>query len=168
MRDIEILARHIGLRLFLERYTGRMKEFIDFTCIDLNDNWATRELEIVGIKEEFFAAIEVLQEIFEGKVARKSGSRLFNRSIFDALAYYSSFSKVRDAMQQRSGAVRAAYEELVETREFLDAVESDTAGLPHTATRLRLWGEALSRALDIPIPIPRLEGTAESEFRLVV
>lgn len=169
MRDVELLVRFIGFQVYLTEYTGRMKEFLDNTCVRLNEEWPKREALVKQLVEEFRRGIASLEKIFgEDGVARKHGSRLFNRSIFDALAFYAADAGLRAEMADHAGAVRAAYNELIQIPEFQEAVESDTAGLPHTAARLSMWGDALSKALGRAFPIPRLEATKSGEQRIIV
>ena len=167
MRDVELLVRFIGFQMFLSRYTGRMKEFLDETCIDLNRDWATASIKIGVLTVNFKAAIAVLELIFaEDGVARKHGSRLFNRSIFDALVYYAAQPQIREAMAAQPDVVRVAYRGLIADAEFQEAVESDTAGLPHTAARLGMWGRSLSVGLGIEFDIPELvmDGNGQQRF----
>ena len=48
--------------------------------------------------EDLEAAIKVLLEVFEGNVARKPGSKPFNRAVFDFLAFYAQRENVRTFM----------------------------------------------------------------------
>jgi len=158
MRDVELLVRFLAFRMFLFNYAGRMKEFVDDSCVKLNRDWAAVEGIIRREAANFVSGIEALEQIFgTNRIARKLGSQLFNRSIFDALIYYASRPDVREAMIRQSGAVRAAYEGLIGNAEFQEAIESDTAGLPHTATRLMLWGQVLGVQLGMRLAVPEVE-----------
>lgn len=144
MRDTELLVRFIAFQTRLNRYTGRMKEFIDDSCIYFNRTWSENEGQVAALCIAFDKAAECLFEVFgEREVARRAYSQLFNRSIFDALAFYAAKDDVTVAMLERAEHIRGAYKRVVETQEFQEAVGSDTAGIPHTFDRLRIWGEAL-------------------------
>jgi hypothetical protein len=71
-------------------------------------------------------------------------------------------------MRLKKEDVVAAYNRLIANEAFQKAVGSDTAGLPHTADRLRLWGEELSRSLGISLRIPHLETSLNGETRLTI
>jgi hypothetical protein len=155
MRDVELLVRYFAFAHRLEFYTGRMKSFLDDSCVAFNLAWEGWNDVLQVSYLELLAGIDALQEIFEQQVARKQGSRLFNRSIFDALAHYAAQPLIRDAMLARPDRTRMAYLELIDNAEFQEAVESDTAGIPHTVARIRLWGEALTRYLGVETRLPR-------------
>lgn len=155
MRDVELLARALAFNMRLEAYQGRMKDFLDQSAIAFTQNWEAQSAEIKEKTERFVGLIQTLEEIFgTDGIARRHNSRLFNRSIFDALTYYGMDEAVRQNMAGNPAVVREAYEALIADPEFDAAVESDTAGVPNTVTRLRLWGERLSQALDLKLRLP--------------
>ncbi len=91
----------------------------------------------------------------------------FNRSIFDVLSYFAAQAEIREAMIAQKKAVQTAYADLVQIPEFQEAVESDTAGMPHTAARFRLWGERLAGALKKQIAVPQVANNDRNEMRFV-
>lgn len=167
MRDVELLVRYLAFRRFLPIYTGRMKEFLDVTCQRLNDVWPAEENGIKSDINDFDLGVETLIAVFsQDALARKPESRPFNRAIFDALIFYASDQQVRDAMGADPAAVRAAYADCLRNDAFMEAVESDTAGIPHTHDRLAIWGRALSQALNIQFALPTLVQTPEQLTRI--
>ncbi len=68
-------------------------------------------------------------------------SRSFNRAIFDALAFYASDKRLRAAMLRAKTKVAQAFKAVLLNDKFAEAIESDTAGIPHTIARLELWGK---------------------------
>jgi len=157
MRDVELLVRFLGFRFFLPRYGGRMKDFLDQTCERLNGDWQNRQPEVEAAIMEFNAAASALIQVFGSEgVARKPNSKLFNRAIFDALAFYAASDVIRAKMVQNAAQVRAAYAETLAEQTFLDASESDTAGVPNTLTRMTIWGEKLRRTLGMQFELPTL------------
>lgn len=155
MRDTELLVRHLSFRYYLHHYTGRMKEFLDDSCDRFNQEWDVRQPEITQSVSDFKEAVAALEQIFaERRIARKRNSNLFNRSIFDALAYYASIPEIRATMLANHPAVCAAYEATIGDEQFQIAVESDTAGIPHTERRFRIWGQRLGAALELELPVP--------------
>ncbi len=157
MRDVELLVRFLAFRFFLVDYAGRMKDFLDVACERLNDAWPQREPEIEAAIAEFDAATEHLMEVFGPEcVARKANSKSFNRAIFDALVFYAADKQIRDAMLDNKDAVNEAFNRVLEDKAFLEASESDTAGVPNTFTRLSVWGIRLRDHLGIDFAVPTL------------
>lgn len=157
MRDVELLVRFLGFHFFLPRYGGRMKTFLDETCESLNGDWQNRQPEVEAAITAFNAAADALIQVFGAEgVGRKSNSKLFNRAIFDALAFYAANDAIRAGMLNNAAGVRAAYDETVAEPAFLNASESDTAGVPNTLTRLTMWGEKLRGTLGMQIALPTL------------
>lgn len=168
MRDVELVVRAVSFRLRLTSYTGRMKEFLDRTCQYFNANWGAEEGVVTAAINDFKEGVSALQQILKSELARKRDSSLFNRSIFDALIYYAMDAEVRGLMLAKPEAVVKAYSETLASEVFQVAVESDTAGIPHTADRLNIWGETLSRYLKQDIVVPVLQENAEGQQRFVV
>lgn len=169
MRDVELLVRFLGFRKFLPSYGGRMKEFLDRVCQLLTDTWADAKPEVERDIAEFNSAVDALVEIFGiDELARKPGSRSFNRAIFDALVFYAADRNIRERMKQNHNQVKALYANLMNDPHFTEAIESDTAGIPHTLSRLSLWGDGLRSKLSIEFNIPSLiergDGTAGIAF----
>jgi hypothetical protein len=162
MRDVELIVRHLALHFYITNYRGRMKEFLDTSCENFNENWPTLEDQVREAATHFVEAIVILQTIFGAQgVARKKGSRLFNRSIFDALVFYAVDPEVREKMLESQADVRAGYNEVIENKDFQTAVESDTAGIPNTTARLAIWGAKLSEILKIELGLPSVNDQNE-------
>ncbi|MER6292392.1 DUF262 domain-containing protein [Streptomyces althioticus] len=161
MRDVELLVRHFAFVRFLPRYTGNLKELLDYTCARLNKEW-NREHE--AIKQEALncsKAVEATLSIF-GKNAfrRYSGDdfeRPFNRAIFDIMCFYAQDSRVRDLMIDRAPEVRRAFVETSADPKFSASLTSTTKSLDAVATRLETWGDSLARILDVNLPVPRMD-----------
>jgi hypothetical protein len=157
MRDVELLVRYLAFHFYLSAYPGRMKDFLDQTCEHLNNEWPVRHEAVQAAIAKFNAGAEVLIDTLGlDVVARKQGSRSFNRAIFDALIFFAADDQIRDAMSRNPETVRAAYAEISANPDFLLASESDTAGVPNTLARLALWGSRLREALGIHFAIPVL------------
>ena len=155
MRDVELLVRFLGFYFFMPTYMGRMKDFLDSTCDTLNSGWQEYAPQVEQAIQAFNAAAEALLQIFGADgIARKANSRLFNRAIFDALIFYAANATIRARMLQEVDAVREAYAAIAADPAFLNASESDTAGVPNTLTRYTIWGERLRVALNLQFPLP--------------
>ncbi len=157
MRDVELLVRFLAMHNYIEQYSGRMKAFIDESCEKLSSRW-DNENELIKIQiGTFKEATKCLLEIFGAdKIARKGDSRVFNRAIFDVLIFYAADTRARDAMLHEKDRVIAAYEMVLKDPKFAEAVESDTAGIPHTAARLEIWVNALKNITGFPVKPPQL------------
>jgi Protein of unknown function DUF262 len=157
MRDIEILARFLAFRFFAPDYPGRMKEFLDDTFDRFNKSWNDVRPKIETAVADFEKGVNALIDIFGEDIARKPESHQFNRAIFDALIYFHSQSSVRNATRNRRTPLRSAYKALFHGRSsFLQAVESDTAGAPNTAKRLKIWARTLSEVTGTQIRPPSI------------
>ncbi|MCA3719761.1 DUF262 domain-containing protein [Phenylobacterium sp.] len=169
MRDVELLVRYLAFRRFLSTYTGRMKDFLDNACSKLNSEWDAVKPSVEQDILQFNDAVDALLEVFgDENLARKSGSRSVNRAIFDALLFYAADGGIRDAMLANSAAVQDIYSQKLADPAFAEAIESDTAGIPHTFERLVGWGSALRTAIRQPFNVPALvekeAGSARIEF----
>ncbi|WP_299823122.1 hypothetical protein [uncultured Jannaschia sp.] len=151
---MEILVRYLAFQTHLADYRGRMKSFLDETCIQGNDSWGQNEQTFRQLSGSLDEGIRTLFRVFEDQLARKPGSRSFNRAIFDALSYYASEAEVRESMEENSELLRPAYNELFSDPGFKDAIESDTAGIPNTVIRLRKWGETLNAVCGLQLAPP--------------
>jgi hypothetical protein len=157
MRDIEILARYLAFRLRAAEYPGRMKEFLDASFTEFNKKWAVHEQSILAAVREFEAGVLDLLRVFGDELARKPGSRQFNRAIFDALIYYHSQKSVRAALKGKDNRVKTAYQRLFKRDTgFSQAVERDTAGAVNTELRLRLWADSLSKIAGKTFSVPAI------------
>lgn len=177
MRDVELLARFMAFRFFLNNYPGRMKRFLDSSFTKLNERWtglSDKHLEGEGPEaantesssalSDFEEGIGVLRHIFGlSEVARKPGSRPFNRALFDMLMFYAQNAQIRAQMGSHVDTVQSAYSTLFEDPKFVAAVDRDTAGLSNTALRLRSWGLALRSALNIDFAVPELVADVSPE-----
>lgn len=157
MRDIEVLARFLAFRFFAETYPGRMKQFLDHAFETFNDDWAHYKVKIEAAQVDFEEGVEDLLKVFGDDVARKPDSPQFNRAIFDALIYFHSQPRIRRALRSKRARVQKAYQALfLPDSGFLKAIESDTAGAPNTAARLRIWGNLLSRIAGETYKAPKI------------
>jgi len=157
MRDVELLVRFLSIQNFLSDYGGRMKSFLDESCLKLNAGWTSYEQVIQDQVKEFDLAVDLLISVIgEERIARKSGSRSFNRAIFDTLAFYCANDRIRAGVVANTPAVLSAYEQVLKNVEFIDAAESDTAGIPHTFDRFHIWGIQLRQATGLQFNIPEL------------
>src|SRR5690606_27943994 len=93
---------------------------------------------------------------FDANLARKPGGKLFNRAIFDFLIFYAQHGAVRQAQEQHAESLRQAFDALFQDRDFVSAVDRDTAGIQNTVRRLASWGKALNETCGLNLPLPEL------------
>jgi len=168
MRDIEIFARYLAFHFFAERYPGRMKSFLDRTFEDFNKEWTKYSPKVEKAKRDFDAGVTDLLKVFGDEIARKPGSKQFNRAVFDALIYFHSQERVRIGLRGKDVKLRAAYKALFSgDSAFARAIESDTAGAPNTSARLRIWAEQISDIAGRKFEPPSIPGAAGSAGRRV-
>jgi hypothetical protein len=167
MRDVELVVRALSLQHFIEDYRGRMKSFLDESCEKFNSKWENDESAYRNDFASFESAVDVLLDIFGADaLARKPGSKSFNRAVFDSLIFFAFDPEIRALMHENHAAVIAAYRAVLEDSAFLEAVESDTAGIPNTSRRLSIWGKALQSALSTDFNIPALVKDNEGRDRI--
>jgi len=160
MRDAELLLRYYAFRNFLPRYAGSMKDFLDETTQELNENWVDVAPEIEVQAEQFEQAVELAYDVFgPDSVFRKwkdgrFGSR-FNRAVYDIVMFYFCRPEIMEDVQRHASDVAQAFVDLSESQPgFIDALESTTKSLTATFTRLEMWAQALEQVLDSGVPVP--------------
>ncbi|TRW18073.1 GmrSD restriction endonuclease domain-containing protein [Glacieibacterium frigidum] len=167
MRDVELLVRYLSFRRFLAEYGGRMKEFLDNCCASLNEHWNRDQNSVYRNLGDFDAGLDILFEVFgDNLLARKIGSKSFNRAIFDVLIFYATDQIIREAMLSNRETVLETYNQCLSNQAFLESVESDTAGIPHTYDRLAIWGTALRAALGIEFNVPTVTTNQDGSVRI--
>lgn len=151
MRDVELLARHIAFTFFLSSYPGRMKDFLDNSCSSLNERWDSMNQYVEQAVIDFEAAIKSMVLVFGGEanVARKPGSRIINRTIFDSLALHFSKPEVRSYAESNIDRVNSEYVRLFSDQMFVSSVDRDTASSANTHYRFDAIGRILSPALPV-------------------
>lgn len=157
MRDLELVVRFLAFRFLSSRYHGRLKEFLDELYETMNREWPSRQGEVLEALRDFETGVACLIEVFgRDDVARKHGSRVFNRAVFDPLIYFASDPQIQSSMRQFAKQVAAAYAELVQSPLFRMSVERDTAGVPSTSARFQQWASALESAIGEKVTAPAL------------
>lgn len=164
MRDVEILIRHIGFHYFMPSYRGNLKEFLDDTCEKLNKNWDSEEERLEDVLDAFEKAVEVGINIFGenhfSKVWLSSTNKYqtrFNKAIFDVVSFYFSDQKIREVAMKKGEKVENAFKDLCASHpEFVNSVQRTSKNMQETSTRFSLWGDYLSKALDLEFNVPKL------------
>ncbi|MFM8307968.1 MAG: DUF262 domain-containing protein [Microcystis aeruginosa] len=166
MRDTDILLRYVAFHYYLSDYRGDLKGFLDNACVSLNARWDQNSEEIKNIIDQFEKAVQTTINIF----GEKNFSRLwlpesatyrsqFNRAILDVMVFYFCDDLIRAAAEKNKEQVEEAFKSLFHTAvdRFKNAVLISTNTKQSTYDRFHLWGQALSKVLDINFNIPQME-----------
>jgi len=166
MRDTDILLRYVAFHYYLSDYRGDLKKFLDNACVSLNARWDQNSEEIKNIIDQFEKAVQTTINIF----GEKNFSRLwlpesatyrsqFNRAILDVMVFYFCDDLIRAAAEKNKEQVEEAFKSLCRTAvdRFKNAVLINTHTKQSTYDRFHLWGQALSKVLDINFNIPQME-----------
>lgn len=158
MRDVELFIRHLAFRYFIESYAGNLKRFMDEACEKLNLEWDRKKTRIEKDADALDSAIEATYTIFGDDAFHKWTSGgfepKFNRAVFDVMTYYFAELDIRRKALEKKSAVQKAFKGICGDDVFRKSVETTTKSTGATQTRLRLWGERLSKELGGRIEIP--------------
>lgn len=162
MRDVELTIRYFGLINYLEGYTGNLKLFLDETSQRLNRSWSEIENSVRTQGSELEAAIQATWEIFSDDAFKKWNGkdfeRRFNRAVFDAMVYYFRDSRIRNKAQENPQLVITEFKRLCENSQpFKTSIETTTKSIGALSTRLQLWGQSLSKTLEIQLQTPSID-----------
>ena len=142
MKDIELALRFFGFKYYAEKYKGNLKEFLDYTCDELNKCWEIEENKIRNLFKELESSIDFLMSIFAPKSAfsrytnGKCNDR-FNRSIFEVFTFYFSNKCIRDVVEKESDNFKKKFIELNDDLDFVHAVSDTTKDLNRVVIRFR-------------------------------
>jgi len=155
LRDVELLLRLIGLRLFAPEYRGDMKKFLDHTMESLNLRWERADREVELLTGELFAGVDAGLEIFGTSLGRKfKGGRFesaLNRALFEVQTYYFSFGAVRMAALDRRQAVVEQSKTLFDDHEFVSSIEATTKSIENYKLRFGRYQRMLEGTLNIHV-----------------
>ena len=165
MKDIELALRFFAFKCFPDKYKGNLKEFLDYTCENLNGNWETKEYIIRDLFAELEKSIVFLKDLFAPDAAfsrytdGKCNGR-FNRSIYEILTYYFSIKEVRIAVEKRKEEFVNKFVELNYDQEFVYAVSNTTKDINRVVIRFakvsKILEDLLKNAED-NVNIPKFE-----------
>jgi hypothetical protein len=166
MRDTDILLRYVAFHYYLSDYRGDVQMLLDKTCKNFNKEWEKRSDEIINVVDQFEKAVQTTINIFAEKnfstlwlYKEKKYRSQFNRAILDVMVFYFCDDLIREAAEQNKEQVEEAFKSLFLTAvdRFKNAVLINTNTKKSTYYRFHLWGQALSKVLDINFNIPQME-----------
>jgi len=165
MKDIELALRFFAFKCFPDKYKGNLKEFLDYTCENLNENWETKEYIIRDLFAELEKSIVFLKDLFAPDAAfsrytdGKCNGR-FNRSIYEILTYYFSIKEVRIAVEKKKEEFVNKFVELNDNQEFVYAVSNTTKDINRVVIRFTKVSKILEDLLkdaEDNVSIPKFE-----------
>ena len=165
MKDIELALRFFAFKCFPDKYKGNLKEFLDYTCENLNGNWEEKEYIIRDMFAELEKSIVFLKDLFAPDAAfsrytdGKCNGR-FNRSIYEILTYYFSIKEVRIAVEKKKEEFVNKFVELNDNQEFVYAVSNTTKDINRVVIRFTKVSKILEDLLkdaEDNVSIPKFE-----------
>ena len=161
MRDAELLVRYYAFAYFLPQYTGNLKAFLDDTCSQLNEAWATEEHRVRRDLNEFELAHRAIRHVFGDDSYRKWTGDLFetrfNRAVFDLLMFVFREPAIREVLVRNSQDVVNIFKDLCQNDAgFRSSIEQTTKSIGATNIRLSHWCERLNRSFNLRLSVPRL------------
>lgn len=165
MKDIELALRFFAFKCFPDKYKGNLKEFLDYTCENLNGNWEAKEYIIRDLFAELEKSIVFLKDLFAPDAAfsrytdGKCNER-FNRSIYEILTYYFSIKEVRIAVEKKQEEFVNKFVELNDDQEFVYAVSNTTKDINRVVIRFTKVSKILEDLLkdaEDNVNIPKFE-----------
>lgn len=165
MKDIELALRFFAFKCFPDKYEGNLKEFLDYTCENLNGNWEAKEYIIRDLFAELEKSIVFLKDLFAPDAAfsrytdGKCNGR-FNRSIYEILTYYFSIKEVRIAVEKKQEEFVNKFVELNDDQEFVYAVSNTTKDINRVVIRFTKVSKILEDLLkdaEDNVNIPKFE-----------
>ncbi len=170
MRDVELLIRYFAFKYFFpENYHGKLKDFFDLTCKNLNQKWESDRQEIIGEAKKLENAINTTISIFGEKNAfskfeDNSYTSRFNRALFDIMVYYFSNENIAQSALKQKEAIKEKFEKtIMEKDNFRSSIESSTKNIQNINIRFKIWGEILKETTNLNIDIPQVREKALAE-----
>ncbi len=159
MRDTELLVRWFAMSIYISRYSGNLKQFLDDACKDLNNQWAGMQ----SIVEKSYASLlesdKEVHRIFGTNSYKKFTGNGYegakNRAVFEIMNWAFSTEAIRNSAVGHEKEIVDLFENLCRhNSEFLGTIEKTTKSIGATKLRFGIWGKELSRILDTPLAIP--------------
>ncbi len=158
MRDVELLLRVISNCLYIERYQGNLKSFLDESFRQLTREFPNNSDDLDRVVQEMELAHEMVLGAFGENAYKKYIDGKFesrkNRSLFEVLIFILSSDKVRQAVERKG--VQTLAPMIIELCQsdpnFLDAIEKTTKSLKSVNTRFNAMIVAMNTTYGLNIP----------------
>lgn len=148
MRDIELALRYYAFKYFITSFDGNLKEFLDFTCEQLNRRWDAESDIFEADFEQLEDAIEFAYELMDNdspfsRLSENSNANRFNRSIYELFCYYFTDKIIRNTVSGKKEEFRRKFKELNINPAFVSAVSDTTKSPEKVVARFTLFAQIL-------------------------
>jgi len=152
MKDIEITLRYFAYKFYPNKYDGNLKEFLDLTCKELNQNWAQEETHIYSLFSELEQSIQYMNEIFNPHSAflryeKGQPIQRFNRAVFEVFTYFFSIPEIRIKLLGQGIDFKSKYISINDDFDFSSAVSETTKTVNRVLTRYNKVGDIIASLL---------------------
>lgn len=157
MRDIELALRYYAFKYYVTSFNGNLKEFLDYTCEQLNKRWDAESSILKSDFCELEHAINFSYSLMgnESPFSRYSddnSSNRFNRSIYELFSFYFSCEEIRNAVECNKLEFILKFKELNNNSEFISAVSDTTKSPIKVVSRFSLFAKLLKDFCSSKIP----------------
>lgn len=165
MKDIELALRYFAFKCFADKYEGNLKEFLDYTCENLNKSWEKNEKVLRELFKELENAILYLTDLFTpnsafSRYTKGKCNGRFNRSIYEVLTYYFSIKEIRFAIDKKKKEFVEEFVKMNDNNEFVHAVSDTTKDINRIALRFTKVSDILELLINVDenhVKIPKLK-----------
>lgn len=162
MRDVELIIRYFSFRHRLQDYRGNLKDFLDKSCVEFNQNWDEIQSQFITEIADLESAHLLTKKVFGLKFnySKWSGGkyeRRFNRAVFDIILAAFTDPIIKKAIELEPDLLDPAYRLLCETdSKFIESIERTTKSITATRYRFGAFYECLSRIYQVSFSPPEV------------
>ncbi|MBD1394943.1 DUF262 domain-containing protein [Mucilaginibacter glaciei] len=144
--DAEILLKFISYRMYLSKYNGNLKKFLDDTLVVLNKEWETTHSIVSRLYLELDLGIELLSQITGmDNIGKYYNENRFNRNLFDVQIHFFSQLSENDINQINNAKYLKGFEELSkQDNAFRKSMVSSTNTKKSVAIRFDLFRQLIN------------------------
>ena len=162
MRDVELALRFFAFKYFVTSFNGNLKEFLDYTCEQLNKRW---DEESDAFKKEFLALESAIDFSYSlmgndspfSRYSEDDSSNRFNRSIYELFSFYFSIEEIKNAIERQKSQFILKFKELNNNPDFISAVSDTTKSPIKVVARFSLFADILKEFYSSKIPTLELQ-----------
>lgn len=160
MRDVELVIRYFSFRHRLRNYRGNLKEFLDKSCAEFNEQWDNLSVRFFLEMEDLESAHLLTKVVFGPKFnyskwTNGSYERRFNRAVFDVVIAAFSSLELRSLVELNPEPAKQSFQELCEQDPtFIESIERTTKSLDATRYRFEAFFARMASVYDVAIEPP--------------
>lgn len=150
MRDIELALRYYAFKYFITSFDGNLKEFLDYTCEQLNKRWADESDIFKADFSQLEKSINFAYELMENdspfsRLSDGGTANRFNRSIYELFCFYFSDPIIREAIRDKKANFQEEFKSLNSDPAFISAVSDTTKSPEKVVARFSLFAAILMK-----------------------